>query len=119
MKFALPATVLTLLLGVVDAAHLEVHYRVQPLMPVNHGAVYHIGNDGNRVYVDALIDGCKRNKGDISEICLDKPRTRAHVIYKSGIKRCFRETERIRYGVSCGLTDICYTWKYGQVACTW
>ena len=129
MKFSALTTACMLLVGITDAAYLEVSYSTGPgIIPVY--STVHVGNDGGKTIIGGLFDGCKNNIGGIQRICIDAGKSRAHVNYKSGIKRCFRVTSS-KVGQPCPgggsgchgqnevFCPVCSTWKYTQATCDW
>ncbi|KEY69566.1 hypothetical protein S7711_09279 [Stachybotrys chartarum IBT 7711] len=125
MKFHLPVAVFTLLLGATDATYIE-KLRVTGPGVVVSGSTTLFGNDGkSNIFHGYFSDGCRSGHWDwMRETCIDSNRQRAHVIYTSGLRRCFKEiqpqSEICGGDEACwgGVCTRCWTYRYNEVKCT-
>ncbi|XEV02821.1 hypothetical protein FSHL1_008108 [Fusarium sambucinum] len=114
MKFSLTAAVvLSALGGVANAAKIEV---------LTSRTTY-IADDGDRHGLGKFTDGCKKNSFPwMKEICIDDKRKRAHAVYQTNRKECFKVTHETSGNCNCEPgwgCKTCYTKHYTTTACNW
>lgn len=111
MQLSLPVAVLALLGAAEAAPHILI--RVKPGFFASETTVVHA--DGSRTNIGYTINGCKSNISGMKQVCVDSGKKRAHVIYDSGYKRCFRQS---RTWGTPGCLE-CMNFEFSQATCNW
>lgn len=100
------------MLGVAEAAP-RIEMRIQPGFFNTVTTVIHAS--GVRDNVGFLVDGCRHNVAGMREVCVDAGMRRAHVLYTSGFKRCYRQTASWAPPHCAECRNIDYT----EAVCNW
>lgn len=112
MKLSFAVTAIAAMLGVAEAAP-RIEIRVQPGFFNTQTTVFHAS--GEKTNLGFFVDNCRSNVGNMRQVCVDSGRKRAHVTYKDGYKRCFRQS-RAWAPPNC---PGCMNFDFSQSACNW
>jgi hypothetical protein len=112
MKLSLTVTALALMLSAAEAAP-RIEMRIKSGFFATETTVFHAS--GSRTNLGYLVDSCKHNVGGMKDICVDSARRRAHVLYKDGYKRRFRQG---RTWIPAGCPE-CLNIDFPQATCNW